>query len=195
MAEAVDPDAATLDSMRAVVHVFTYRDGLLAKLAHDLRLRVDAFEIVVEGGAVQAWFDANSLAVDGVAHGERVETGSPSAEDKRQIEQTLRREVLRTELFPRIELSGTLQLDGAGGSVKAALRLHGHEQTLLIPLSRTASGLCADITFAPSDFGIKPYKALGGAIRTADRLRVRVGTELANLAALAADRCIFRPND
>lgn len=181
--------------MRAVVHVFTYRDGLLAKLAHDLRLHVRAFEIRVEGGAVRAWFDTHSLAVDGVAHGERVETGSPSPEDRRQIEQTLRREVLQSDQYPRIELSGTLQLQEAGAEVHATLRLHGHEQTLRIPVRPAADGLCADITFAPSDFGIKPYKALGGAIRTADRVRIRVGTEEANLAALATAACVFRPED
>jgi hypothetical protein len=180
--------------MHAVVHVYTYRDGLLAKLAHDLRLTVGAFEIVVDRGDVRAWFDPGSLTVDGVAHGEQVDSAAPSPEDKRKIEASLRREVLQVEQFPRIELTGRLLLDTTRGVVDARLRLHGQEQALRIPFLAADGGLTADVTFAPSQFGIKPYKAIGGAIRTADRLRVRALAAQADFAALGANSCAFGPD-
>jgi hypothetical protein len=59
--------------------------------------------------------------------------------------------------------------------------------------------MTAEMEFAPSLFGIPPYKALGGAIRLQDRVLVRVHVlaERDKLASLASsdDTYAFQPGD
>lgn len=189
--------------MHAVVHVFTFREGLLARLAHDLRLRVTAFEISLHRGEVRGSFEAASLRVDGVAEGSRVDAERLSAEDKAKIEQTVRAELLHAASHPRIELRGVLR---EGRVLEGTLRVNGIEQPVQIPLLAAEGGtsaaesgkLCAEVTLTPSRFGIKPYRALAGAIRLQDRVVIRATTALSdrdNLAALAASDqpVVFRP--
>lgn len=157
-----------------LLQVFTFKDGLLARLAHDLRLSVGRFEVVLERGRLQGWFDPTSLSVDGVAHGDRVDGAALSADDKQKIQQTIARDLLETARHPRIELEGKLgQADGQF-ILDAKLRVRGVERTLQIPLRLTALGMTAEIEFAPSQFGIAPYRAFGGAIRLQDRVLIRV---------------------
>ncbi|MEZ4248058.1 MAG: hypothetical protein R3B99_07445 [Polyangiales bacterium] len=40
---------STFDATRAECSVFTYKDGLLSKIAHDLRVKVERFEVKVDG--------------------------------------------------------------------------------------------------------------------------------------------------
>jgi len=185
--------------MHAVVHVFTFREGLLARLAHDLRLRVEAFEITVGRGEVHGVFQASSLRVDGVAEGEQVDPDRLSAEDKAKIEQTVRTELLNAASHPRIELRAVLRESGSSRVLEGTLRLNGIEQPVQIPLLAAEGGtLSAELAIAPSRFGIKPYRAVGGAIRLRDRVVIRATAALAdrdNLAALAAsdEPLVFRP--
>jgi hypothetical protein len=183
--------------MRAQVYVFTFKAGLLAKLAHDLRLSVSSFEIRVDQGKVEATFDASSLRVDGVAHRGNVDRSVLSAEDKAQIEATIRNELLESTQQPRIELNGRLLRDAAGSTVEAKLHLHGHSRELRIPLKRVGERLVAEVELVPSKFGIPQYKAFMGAIALQDRIVVRVELleELAKLELIAnsGELAVFQP--
>jgi hypothetical protein len=171
--------------MRTDVQIFKFKAGLLARLAHDLRLRVTAFEITLRDRQVDAWFDATSLQVEGVAHGEQVDSDGLSAQDKQKIQQTIRDEILDSRRFPRVELTGTLNLTRRPTVIDAKLRLCGVEHPIEVPVEFQAGKLSAQASFAPSAFGIVPYKALAGAIRLQDRVVVRVAT-LTNCDSLEA---------
>ena len=182
-----------------LLQVFTFKDGLLARLAHDLRISVGRFEVTLEQGRLRGWFDSSSLTVDGVAHGDRVDANVLSADDKLKIQQTIARDLLEVERHPRIELEGKLgQADGQF-MLDAKLRVRGVERSLQIPLRLTALGMTAEIEFAPSQFGIAPFKAFGGAIRLQDRvlIRVHVLAERDKLASLAssAEPYTFHPGE
>jgi YceI-like domain len=181
------------------LQVFTFRDGLLARLAHDLQLSVGRFELILEQGRLKGWFDPTSLTVDGVAHGDRVDAAALSAEDKQKIQQTITRELLETSRHPRIELEGKLGHADGQFILDARLRLRGVDRTLHIPLRLTALGMTAEIELAPSQFGIQPYKALGGAIRLQDRvlIRVHILAERDKLVSLASSEqpYTFQPGE
>ncbi|HKU38246.1 MAG TPA: YceI family protein [Polyangiales bacterium] len=174
---------------QTTVHVFTFKDGLLARLAHDLRLTVGRFELTLQHGALRGWFDPKSLRVDGVAHGERVDAGALSAADKQKIEHTITSpELLDVAHYPRIELEGKLgQLDGHF-ELDATLRVRGVQRALRVPLRLDARGATASIELTPSHYGVAPYKALAGAIRLQDRvlIRVQIHEERDKLATLAS---------
>src|SRR5262245_44748665 len=144
--------------MRATVHVHTFKEGFLARLAHDLRLTVSAFEIHLERRAIRATFAADSLRVDNVARPAGVDAGALSADDKADIEDTIRRELLRSATYPRIEVTRTLTTAPAGPHVDAEVRLRDIAHTLRIPLRSESGRSVAEIEFAPSRFGIAPYK-------------------------------------
>lgn len=53
------------DASRADCHIFTFKEGLLSAVAHDLKLRVGRFEVQVESEpwSVSARFEVASLEV------------------------------------------------------------------------------------------------------------------------------------
>jgi hypothetical protein len=183
--------------MQARVQVFTFKQGLLARLAHDLRLSVAAFEIRLDHGQIHATFEADSLRVDGVSHGERVDRDALSGADKAKIEATIRSELLRSAEHPRIELNGTLKRDGEAFAVDAELHLRGQRQGLRVPVRVDRERVFAEVELTPSRFGIAPYKALAGAIRLQDRVVVRIELleQLAKLDVLASSdkTSVFEP--
>lgn len=151
-------------------HVYTYREGLLARMAHDLRLTVHRYEVRLSGGKVVATFDPRSARVDGVARGEAVDPEGLSRADKASIERTLVADVVG---------SGEVRFEGrvAGGAasvVAGRLTLASGSAELLVPLTVQEDHVIVDTIVAPSQFGIRPYRALAGAIRLADRWRIRL---------------------
>ena len=52
--------------MDAAIYIYTFKEGLLSKLAHDLRLSVTRFDISARGTEIEASLDPTSLRVDGV---------------------------------------------------------------------------------------------------------------------------------
>jgi len=86
-------DAATAECL-----VYTFREGLLSAVGHDLCLRVERFAVEITGDAsapsILARFDAASLRV----------TGDVSPADARKIEGHAAGDVLAARKFPTIEL-------------------------------------------------------------------------------------------
>jgi hypothetical protein len=152
----------------ATIHVFTYKDGLLARLAHDLRFSLRRFEIVRDGDTVRGRFWPDALHVDGsVRHGQ-VDLDSFSAGDAAKIRRNLADDVLHTARHPEVTFEGELQGDGADGRLTMA----GRTCPVRTVFKRQGDRLRAEITLTPSDWGIPPYKALAGAIKLQDRVVV-----------------------
>jgi polyisoprenoid-binding protein YceI len=154
------------------VLVFTFKEGLLARAAHDLRLHVERFTITREGEEVTARLEPASIVVDGVMHGEQLRPNELDERDRSKIVQTIRDDILRTRLHPRIEFRG--RFDPASQRCLGELTLCGVRRPLTIAPTREHGRLRANVSLRPSDFGIAPYKALAGAIRLQDRVRVEL---------------------
>jgi hypothetical protein len=161
-----------------VLHVYTFKEGLLARLAHDLRLTLHDWEVHLEGGRVTARFEPASARVDGVARAGGVDRGGLSDADRRSIEHTLVHEILSPGAV-RFEggvdiadaaVEGWLTLPACPGARPP--RSQPARRPLRVPFVRGPSGIAVDLELVPSRFGVPPYRALGGAIRLADRWRV-----------------------
>lgn len=152
--------------MPATLHVHTFKDGLLARLAHDLRLHVGRFDVALDGGTVRASFDPASARVDGVMHGDRLDAAGLSDKDKRTVEETIHTMIVR----------GPVSFEGevAGDRVRGRLTMNGQVRDLDLPVRVAKGELVVDTEIVPSRWGIAPYKALAGAIRLQDRWRVRL---------------------
>jgi polyisoprenoid-binding protein YceI len=148
--------------------VFTFKEGLLSPLAHDLKLRVQRLEVDVDGErAVKATFDAASLKVlatrkDGADHPGLLPEFAFS-----EIEQNIRNEVLKAAQHPQVrfvstqvtprEVLGDLTLCGVTKEIRCA-----------------RDGDRVEVRLDQRDFGIKPYTAMLGTLKVKPEVVVQV---------------------
>ena len=67
------------DAHDAELVVFTKKEGLLSKVAHDLRLSLARFEISRDGDTVRGRFWPDTLTVDGAMRDGRLDAGDVAA--------------------------------------------------------------------------------------------------------------------
>jgi polyisoprenoid-binding protein YceI len=164
--------------------VLTFKEGLLSKIAHDLRIAVGRFEISWTGSAVAAIFQTTSLKVETPMRDGRADPDLLSKKDLLSIEATMRDEVLETRRFPQVRFQGE-QVDRSEGrrTVRGMLTLHGVERPLTMvfqPVSGAGGvGVEGELWRGTTeldqrDFGITPYKAMLGTLRIQPRVRVEL---------------------
>ena len=139
------PVDGTYGPHNATLTIRTGRAGAAAKAGHDLRIEVTEWEATVADGKLTLTANPHSLrVVEG--------TGGIKAlddDDKRNIEQTIRDEVLPAD--PITYADGQLTLNGV---------------TRPVPVDGNVA------TITQTDFGLKPYSALFGTLKVADDVRV-----------------------
>src|SRR5262245_57316239 len=86
----------------ADVLVFTFKEGLLSAVAHDLKLRVTRFSIRIdeETNAIDATFDPASLRVVNAMKDGAEATSVLSDSDRRKIEEHIVDDLLLPKKFP-----------------------------------------------------------------------------------------------
>lgn len=161
--------------MQAAIYVHTFKDGLLSKLAHDLLLRPEQVALEVQGNRVEVRCDTAQWEVLGTMQAGKLVQPGPSASDQQKILQNLCRDVLQSERHPTARYTGTATPDGKGGlHVAGHLTLCGVSLPLSFSLTRVDGLLRGGFEFVPSRFGIKPFRALGGALKVQDRVRIEI---------------------
>lgn len=160
------------------IFVFTYKEGLLSRVAHDLRLHVEPRGIRVErsGERVSAEIDASALVVDGAMRGSQLDAGALDGRDRAKILDTMRREILHTQRFANIRFTGTVRERTSEGelAIDGELELVGVRRPLSFTATRQGRRIRARVSLRPSSWGIAPYKALAGALRLQDRVTVEL---------------------
>jgi len=175
-----------LNAENVQVSVFTYKEGVLSAVAHDLKFEVSKFEIATQmsasGGDLAEWnmtvkaaFDASSLkTVCAMKDGEQ-RPGVLTASDRRDIEKNIAATVLKTERFPRILFSSTgISGDLENLSIKGKLTLCGVTRTVVVPVVRQKGRCVAEAVLDQRNFGIKPFSAFFGAMKVKPEIKVRV---------------------
>jgi hypothetical protein len=161
--------------MYATIHVFTFKAGLLARVAHELRLTLQQHEATVHARRIRAVGVADSFRVDGAMTAHGLDAHALSAKDQSSILETLQNEILQSRRYPRIELEGVIEARSPSMfEIRGELRLRGQARPIKTDLIRSGDQLQATFELKPSEFGIAPYKALGGAIKLEDRVRISV---------------------
>lgn len=166
-----------LDEHSADCFVFTYKEGLLAAVAHDLKIKVTRFEIDVDERArtVAARFDATSLRVVCAMQNGKESKGTLSAAQKSEIEANIVRDVLAAEKYPEIRyVSTAVEGEGEEFRVKGQLSLHGKRKTTAVTVHKEAKRYVATARVHQPDFGIRPYSALLGTLKVKADVDVRI---------------------
>lgn len=168
---------ASYDPGRAECFVYTFKEGVLSALAHDLKVRVTAFgvEIDEQTHAIDARFDARSLRV--VCAMQRGVEAPRSLKDshKREIEGNIVGDVLDARRHPEIRFrSSSVTPEGEGFRIAGTLSLHGVDRTIETVARRRGDRLVAEVELHQPDYGIKPFRAMMGTLKIKPRLRVQL---------------------
>jgi hypothetical protein len=159
--------------MDAIIHAYTFKEGLLSKLAHDLRFTLTRFTISVRGAEIQGRFTLGSLRVDGVVRSGKLERNELSQNDREKIQDTMR-DVLHVQDHAEAKLSARLLNAAPPFLIEGQLTLRGETRPVQLRLELDADRLLGAITLTPSQWGIRPYRALGGTLKLQDRVRITI---------------------
>jgi polyisoprenoid-binding protein YceI len=162
---------AHLDPSSAEVLVFTFKEGLLSAVAHDLKLRVTKFGIDVEGDRVRAEFDPSSLRVVNAMKDGRDDAGALPAFAHGEIEKNIVNDVLEPKRYPEIRFETTSITDA---QVTGRLTLHGKTKEVTGARKDAGGKKVAEFRLDQRDFGIKPYSAMLGTLKVKPEVVVRV---------------------
>lgn len=174
---------AELDQTNADCHVYTFKEGLLSAVAHDLALKVTRWSVKTaprDDGAldIAASFDASSLVVESVMRDGRPAAGVLGAKDLDKIAKTVREEVLVSSRHPSITWRGVGRREGAGeAKVDGELTLCGRTRKVggRMRLEGGESGAWVlEVVLHQPDFGVKPYSAMLGTLKIKADVKVRV---------------------
>jgi hypothetical protein len=161
------------DARDAEVLIFTYAEGLLAGVAHDLKLKVTEFTIEVDGAAsaVLATLEPSSVRVIcAMVHGLE-DTAALSSHDLREIEHHIALEVLQPAHHGELRFEGYL---AEPELLRGTLTLHGQMGELEVPVRREGAVWITEFTLDQRAWGIRPYRAMLGALKVKAEVRVRV---------------------
>jgi polyisoprenoid-binding protein YceI len=159
------------------IEVFTFREGALSALGHDLRLRASRFDIEVLADSVTARVDASSLRVASAMRGGMPADATLSDRDKAEIERSSAREVLEVHKHPEATfVSSEVKRTEDGWSVRGTLTIHGVAHDGTFDVRRKNGKAVARIDVDLTSFGMKPYSAMLGALRVKQQIVVVVET-------------------
>jgi polyisoprenoid-binding protein YceI len=165
------------DQSSAKCYVFTYKEGLLSGLGHDLRIAVTSFsvEVAQDTGSISARFDAGSLRVDCAMRDGGACADVLTGKDKKEIDESIARKVLETGKYKDILLtSSSVTKEDSSYAVKAVLTLHGRTNEISFSVRREGDYHVADFLLHLPDFNIKPFTALFGLIKIKPDIQIRV---------------------
>ncbi len=163
------------DASQAQVHVFTFKDGLLSKIAHDLKIKVEKLSAEVNEGSLKVTVDATSLRVVCARRDGQDSPGTLSSSDKSKIEGNIQKDVLHTRRHANIRFeSSEVTIDGDRATVAGTLTLHGTSQPLSVQATKSGDTWSAEFAIDQPRFGIKPYSAMMGTLKIQPVVRVRV---------------------
>jgi polyisoprenoid-binding protein YceI len=162
------PDAGTL-------HVRTYREGMAAKVGHDLIIEVVDWEGTVSFADDPAQCALELSADPGSLHARHGLRGLKplSDKDRGEIRKNIAEKVLGQDPITfrarRLELTN----DGTRVAVEGDLTMAGTTRPVTAELEMDAGGrVTGTIPLAQSEWGIKPYRGLMGALKVRDSLEV-----------------------
>jgi YceI-like domain len=161
------PDDGTLS-------VRTGRTGTVAKAGHDLLIHVEAWSATLDLEAPRLTLDADATSLH-VIEG----TGgmkSLDEDDRANIRQTIDDEILkRVEI--RFRSTAAERTDG-GLAVRGELTLVGTTRPIAFDLALDDGRVSGSAVVTQTEWGMKPYSALFGALKVADEVRVEIDARI-----------------
>ena len=168
---------ARYDAYNSECLLFSFKDGLLARLAHDLKLQVERFSIEVDDASqqIKATFDPSSIQVVCAQIDGRDDPSTLSKGDKKKIYDNVTKDVLRIRKHPEIRFDSTKVVErGEGFAVEGTLQIHGKSRNIQTSVRADGDRWVTELKLHQPDFGIKPFSAALGALKVKPDVMIRV---------------------
>jgi len=172
---AIQAGTYKLGPDNASLHVETGRNGAAAKAGHDLTIDVQSWEATLEIG------DDSSLALSADPTSLHVRDGKGGMQalkddDKEDILKTIDKDVLKKKSITF--QSTSVEPAGDGLKVTGDLEMGGKTKPVSFDLSESDGTVTGSVAVKQSDWSIKPYSALFGALKVNDEVKVVVEGKL-----------------
>lgn len=172
----------TYDQSSVDCRIFSFREGLLSAIAHDLELQVTKLSLSVQVDeqsgqptALTLRCESGSLRVVTALRDGQPLPGALSAADRQKIEHNLSDEVLHSGRYPEVRLEvDHIEPSPTGFSLRGVLHLHGQQRPLQATTRKEDGKQVAEVVLSQPDYGITPFRAMLGTLRVRPDLRVRV---------------------
>jgi polyisoprenoid-binding protein YceI len=165
----------TLGPDSASLQVKTYREGVAARAGHDLVIEVTRWDATVDladdpaGSTVELNADPRSLEVREGLRGVKPLTDKDRGEIRRNIDEKVlggQPIAFRSRAVTRAGTEGRLVVEGD-------LTMAGRTRPVTTELNVDADGrVSGSIPLTQSDWGIKPYRGLMGALKVRDEVEI-----------------------
>jgi polyisoprenoid-binding protein YceI len=172
----------SLGPENASLQVRTYREGVAAKAGHDLIIDVTRWDATVEvadepaGWTIGLNADPRSLEIREGLRGVKPLTDKDRVEIRRNIDE----KILGTHPIEFRSRGVRLGDDGGRLTVEGELSMAGSTRPVTAQLSvEDDGGISGTIPVTQSDWGIKPYRGLMGALKVRDEIEVVIAATLA----------------
>ena len=161
------------------LYVYTFKEGLLSKLAHDLLIDVTNFKANLDvpedgftSGSLELEIQANSLKVIcALKDGER--SDALKEKDIADIEKDMAGKVLHPDKYPTVNFrSKTIQEKEGGYHINGVLSLHGVTKSIDFDIDTNCENLKGMITILQKDYGIKPFRAMMGTLKIKNEVNI-----------------------
>ncbi|HEY4359811.1 MAG TPA: YceI family protein [Bryobacteraceae bacterium] len=166
--------AKPIDTEKSTMTVRVSKAGAFSAFGHDHDIAA-----LLSGGTVDLSAHRVELRVDAKAL--RVQDRGSSEKDRADVQKTmLGPEVLDAERYPQIVFRSTsAESTGAGAwRVHGSLTLHGTSQPIDVEVLEKDGQYTGHAVLKQTDFGIKPVKVGGGAVRVKDEVRIEFDIRL-----------------
>jgi polyisoprenoid-binding protein YceI len=173
---SIQPGTHKLGPEHGTLTVNTGRSGAAAKAGHDLVIHVDSWEATLEIGEDPS---QSSLSVDADAGSLRVVDGTGGVQalgdkDKANIKKTIDDDVLKRDTV-QFRSTSVQAADNGKLTVQGDLTVMGKTNPITFDLLVGDDGsVSGSAVVKQTDFGMKPYSALFGALKVADEVRVAI---------------------
>ena len=155
------------------LHVKTYREGVAAKVGHDLTIEVTRWEGTVSDSAVELSADSRSLEVRAGERGVK----PLSDKDRAEIRKNIDEKILKGQ--PIRFRSDSVRDEGGVLAVEGELTIGNATRPVRAQLSAGDDGTVrGTIPLVQSEWGIKPYRGLMGALKVRDDVEIVVDARL-----------------
>ena len=166
----------TLDAASGELQVITGTAGPAAKMGHRLTLAMRSWQATVQWtgknpAAVELTVAVDSLQVLGGGGGV-----TPLTAPEKAVARSNALKSLDAKKFPRIRFtSEQISTTADGYRLEGRLEIHGtsRPQTVDVTAHDDRTRLSAEVAVRQSDFGVKPYSLMMGALKVADEVTVR----------------------
>ncbi len=176
---SLKPGSYSLNTNSGNLYVYTFKEGLLSKLAHDLLIDVTDFKVNVDvpgtgfaSGSLELEIQTNSLKVIcALKDGER--TDALKEKDIADIEKDMGGKVLHPDKYPTANFrSKSIQGKEGGYKISGDLSLHGVTKSIDFDIDTNGENLKGMITLLQKDYGIKPFKAMMGTLKIKNEINI-----------------------